>query len=244
MIDVLSMIVYWNWNSNMLSGVLSKLLRLHLLQSLLLFHPDDARREGDNETSAATLTTAISEASSSNLVHHDSLLRTCDGSKSLITNDPKDSASLDGGDQTEQTKIEGMAVEPENQKKLADAIVNNREQGAKPVEKSSVRPPAIQSPQPCKDLPVRRRKPCYGWLSDSDEEDLVHLPLPPLPEEIKKLLEQNAAPQRSSQRRRTRWIYLKISLLLVTTMGINGGYAKPWAHTTARAVVGGGRGFS
>ncbi|KDP44803.1 hypothetical protein JCGZ_01303 [Jatropha curcas] len=47
-------------------------------------------------------------------------------------------------------------------------------------------------------LPSRRRRPCYGWISSNDDEDLMELTPAPLPEKIAKLLY-------GSRSRKRRW---------------------------------------
>ncbi|XP_054796478.1 uncharacterized protein LOC129301879 isoform X2 [Prosopis cineraria] len=146
---------------------------------------DIAIGEGETVTSVDVPTRVNSEAGSSNLVAE---------GVAPQTNDAQVSASLDVEDSTQ------FRLGAENERKsVDDAIRSNRNSGAK-----NVKLPVTQPSQPCEDAPIKRRKPCYGWIgSDADDEnDLIHLPVPPLPEELMKLLQQNAAPKSGKRGRR------------------------------------------
>lgn len=113
--------------------------------------------------------------------------------------------------ETEERGIEGsdtmaMLRGPENKRKPVDddddGIGNNKkDMGEKNVE----RRPMIE----CENVAIRRCGPCYGWISgESDttqENDLIHLPMTPLPEHIQRLLEQRLTPQSATKRKRSRW---------------------------------------
>lgn len=63
---------------------------------------------------------------------------------------------------------------------------------------------AIHPAQPMGSIPIRRRRPYYGWISSDDEvkeEDFVELQPAPLPEEFAMLLFSTNVPTR----RKTRW---------------------------------------
>ncbi|XP_028803759.1 uncharacterized protein LOC114758839 [Neltuma alba] len=100
------------------------------------------------------------------------------------------------------TQIRGEA---ENERMPVDDAIgsNNRN-----VNAEEVRIPVIQSSQPQVNVPIKRRKPCYGWIgSDTDDENhLIQFPLPPLPEELMNFLQQNGTPKCGKRRRRkSRW---------------------------------------
>jgi hypothetical protein len=48
-----------------------------------------------------------------------------------------------------------------------------------------------------------RYRPCYGWISDDDNVDLIYFPVPPLPRHIEKLIGKSVALERP--RRKSRW---------------------------------------
>ncbi|EEF35516.1 conserved hypothetical protein [Ricinus communis] len=69
------------------------------------------------------------------------------------------------------------------------------------VEKLKVSSPSLRPQEPVNALTVRRRKPCYGWISDSDNElDLVELTPAPLPYKLAKLLSVTTVPRRRKRR--------------------------------------------
>lgn len=60
--------------------------------------------------------------------------------------------------------------------------------------------PDIHSSQPADSLPTQRRRPCYGWISSDDEQDLVRLTPAPFQEIAKFFIRVNV-----QRKRKTRW---------------------------------------
>jgi hypothetical protein len=60
--------------------------------------------------------------------------------------------------------------------------------------------PDIHSPQPADSLPTQRRRPCYGWISSDNEQDLVRLTPAPFQEIAKFFIRVDV-----QRKRKTRW---------------------------------------
>ncbi|KAK4277853.1 hypothetical protein QN277_015784 [Acacia crassicarpa] len=96
-----------------------------------------------------------------------------------------------------------LRVEAENKRMSVDKSIGSN---IKNVDAMQMRPPVIQQSQPRDNIAIKRLQPCHGWISsDTSDEDLIRLPMPPLPEELIKSLRQNGAPQSGRRRRRNRW---------------------------------------
>ncbi|KAI9080668.1 hypothetical protein K1719_037334 [Acacia pycnantha] len=124
---------------------------------------NNARREGETETSVAPSTCANSEAGNSNLAAQDSL-----SVADPQTNDTQVSASL-GNLEFDGVASTQFQVEAENERISVDNAIgiNNRN-----VDAKKVRLPVIRSSQPCDNVPTEICKPCYGWI-ENDIDDGV-----------------------------------------------------------------------
>ncbi|MED6151300.1 hypothetical protein PIB30_081212 [Stylosanthes scabra] len=195
---------------------------------------ENAKRDGVALTTSAdaTLATGITEVGSSSLVVNQdpSLLHaTADGLDSASQTNyhnqdqaqdtvPSSNQSIDVKDSTVPVLREEQN-EPNPSNNVAGRNINTPlpHTHENNVGTSFVKSNMIGSLEAPEKVPRRRRKPCYGWISGDDNDDgkveLIHLPLPPLPEHIEKLLGQSSSSVASSQKksgirrgmRKSRW---------------------------------------
>ncbi|MED6108268.1 hypothetical protein PIB30_022077 [Stylosanthes scabra] len=202
-----------------------------LIETILAKQQDkeNAKKDGVALTSSAdaTLATGITEVGSSSLVVNQdpSLLHAgADGLDSASQTNDHNQDTIPPSNQSVDVKDSSVPVirEEQNEPIPSDNVtgrnintphnthVNN-------AGTSFVKGNMTESLEAPEKAPRRRRKPCYGWISDDDNDDgkveLIHLPLPPLPEHIEKLLGQSSGTVASSQKksgirrgmRKSRW---------------------------------------
>jgi len=123
-----------------------------------------------------------------------------------------DNLSLDVGDVALKAAGEGPEQgmnKSKNEQKPADngkgindsTIVNK-------VKSSYDKAPVIESSKAFNPLSSHKREGYYGWIGNGSDEDkeYVQFPIPPLFEQIEKMIGQYEAPQSgSSRRRKSRW---------------------------------------
>ncbi|CAK8538291.1 unnamed protein product [Lathyrus sativus] len=180
---------------------------------------DDTRRDDVCETSsAATLTTGMTEVGSSCLVAHDSISCASDDldSRSQTNDHHHDSAptinreiGTDDKDTNVTTKRGGnqqdINVKSKNdQNPMNNVKENNHKPSVSNVETTVVKNSMIESSKTSDKLPCNRlRRPCHGWISSDDTIDLLYFPPPPLPKHIEKIIGKMEDSQ--IQRRKSRW---------------------------------------
>ncbi|KAL1348323.1 uncharacterized protein LOC130939138 [Arachis stenosperma] len=171
---------------------------------------ENTRRDGVALTSSAdaTFATGITEVGSSSLVvnHDPSLLHaSADGLDSASRTNDHDQDTIPPSNQSTDVKDSTVPAErkEQNEPNPSDNVNTTTQTHMNNVGTSFVKTNMTTSLEAPEKVQQRRRKPCYGWISDDDSDDgkveLIHLPLPPLPEHIEKLLGQSSSVSVASQ---------------------------------------------
>ncbi|XP_027939801.1 uncharacterized protein LOC114193985 [Vigna unguiculata] len=161
----------------------------------------------------------ISDVGSSGLVSEITVLHTGSDAFDLTTQSSDqgdallDNLEIDVGDLALQAAVGGPEQgtnKSKNEQKSSDHVkgINDNSTIVNKVKSPSDKALMIQSSKAFNPLPSHKREGYYGWIGNGGDEDkeYVHFPIPPLSEQIEKMIGQYEAPRSgSSRRRRCRW---------------------------------------
>ncbi|XP_015579474.1 uncharacterized protein LOC8270459 [Ricinus communis] len=190
-----------------------------LLENILEKVENEAKEKGgdsggDNIKASASgpssmslaLTSSNEEAKALELQSSVTLDGASQNMKALVNAEPTDGSEnnapailpLPGG---EESSWKDINLDQDSRKKEISNAEGKDGGDSHVVEKLKVSSPSLRPQEPVNALTVRRRKPCYGWISDSDNElDLVELTPAPLPYKLAKLLSVTTVPRRRKRR--------------------------------------------
>ncbi|XP_050208719.1 uncharacterized protein LOC126659471 [Mercurialis annua] len=99
----------------------------------------------------------------------------------------------------EESSWKDISLDQASRKKETSNAGGANPTNSRAVEKLRINSSSVQRVDT---LPKRQRKPCYGWLSGSDDEsDIVELTPAPLPDKLAKLLPQTNVVRKNRKRR-------------------------------------------